>query len=111
MMDNLKGGYFSRQIAHKVASVSHMTIAKRRKKAAVNVSLPDPERPSVLTNTDKRIVRDITTGKDDTVVVVAKQLTETSQKTIHPKASSRVLQKNGLKFLRKQKKPSLLGTL
>ena len=112
MMDNLKGSCLSRQIADKVASVSHMTIAQRRKQAAVNVPLSDPGRPSILTYTDNRKkVRDTTSGKEDTAVVVAKQLTETSQKTIHPKASSRVLRKDGLKSLRKQKKPSLLGTL
>ena len=64
IMYYLKETYSSRLIADKVASVSHMTIARLQKQATLDAPLPKPGCPSMFKDTDKRkIVRDINSGK------------------------------------------------
>ena len=58
----------------------------------------------------RKIACDITSGNKDIVVSAVKQLSETSQKTLHLDAVRRDLRKAGLKSTRKKKRPFFLET-
>ena len=101
-------GLSTRQIAKKVPSVSHMTVTRLRSEHFNGLAKPKAGRPSKLTPYDKRkLVRDMSSGRIQTAVDAAKELSNTMETQLHPEAIRRVLRKSGLKAIKKKKKPFL----
>ena len=88
-----------------------MTIGRLGNQADLDVPLPKPGRPSISMDTDNRkIMRDFASGERDTAMSTAKLLTETSEKSIHQEAVSRVLVQRWFNVSTKSKILSLLET-
>ena len=103
----LNKGLSSRKIAVQLG-VSHSTVMRECARLRPNAQKQKAGRPAKLTIADKRnIVRNLTSGKADTAVQLAKDLKGSAKIEISPDTVRRALKEAGLKAVTKKKKPCL----
>jgi transposase len=103
----LNNGLSSRQIAAQLG-VSHTTVLRERAKSQTNAHEDKGGRPAKLTMANKRnLIRNITSGRIDTAVGLARDLKDSIGVEVGPDTVRRALKEAGMKAVTKKKKPYL----
>ena len=103
----LDKGLSSRKIAVQLG-VSHSTVMRECARLRPNAQKQKAGRPAKLTIKDKcNIIRNLTLGKMDSAVQLAKDLKSSAKIEISPDTVRRALKEAGLKAVTKKKKPCL----
>jgi transposase len=88
--------------------ISHSTVMRECARLQLNAQKKKAGQPAKLTIADKRnIVRNLTSGKADTAVQLAKDLKSSAKIEISPDTVCCALKEAGLKAVTKKKKPCL----
>ena len=104
LIDN---GQSSWKIAEQLG-ISHTSVMRVSTRLQPNAQKKKAGRPAKLTTTDKRnIIRNLTSGKADTTVQLARDLKDSVQVDISPDTVHRMLKETGMKAVTKKKKPCL----
>ena len=93
----------------RIVSVEKSTVCKIKKEHNIVTKDNQRDRPPKLNDKDKRqIVRTIASGKINTAVEAAKNLSDSLNIHVHPETIRRRFKSEGLRSIIKKKKPKLL---